>query len=103
MSINSSDTSISKSTQLDYAIPAAKIASLSSGEFVGFVADNPEEKIALKMFNAEIQNDHAGIAKEEADYLPIPQVAVVNEGDVEENYKKIKREVEGLVRKELEK
>jgi hypothetical protein len=37
LSINSSDTSVSKSTQLEYAIPASKIAALSSGEFVGIV------------------------------------------------------------------
>ena len=42
--------------QLDYAIPASKIASLSSGEFVGMVADDPHEKIKLKMFHAEIMN-----------------------------------------------
>jgi type IV secretory pathway TraG/TraD family ATPase VirD4 len=41
-SINSSDISISKSTQMDYAIPACKIAALSSGEFVGIVADTPK-------------------------------------------------------------
>jgi hypothetical protein len=45
MSINSSDTSISKSAQMHYAIPASKIATLSSGEFVGVVADSPGEKI----------------------------------------------------------
>jgi type IV secretory pathway TraG/TraD family ATPase VirD4 len=44
-SINSSDISISQSTQLDYAIPASKIASLSSGEFVGMVADNPKKRL----------------------------------------------------------
>ncbi|MET0572709.1 MAG: TraM recognition domain-containing protein, partial [Pedobacter agri] len=103
MSINSSDTSISKSTQLDFAIPAAKIAALSSGEFVGFVADNPEEKISLKMFHCEIQNDHDLLAKEEAAYQDIPVVAVVSERDVEENYKKIKSEVSGIVLRELEK
>ncbi|WP_316757407.1 conjugal transfer protein MobC [Pedobacter aquatilis] len=102
MSINSSDTSISKSTQLDYAIPAAKIASLSSGEFVGFVADNPEEKISLKMFHCEIQNNHDQIAKEEAAYVDIPVVAKLSERDVEENYKKIKSEVSGIVQRELE-
>lgn len=48
VSINSSDTSVSRSTQLDYAIPASKISSLSSGEFVGMVADNPETKLNLK-------------------------------------------------------
>ena len=58
MTINSSDTSISKATQLDYAIPASKIAMLSSGEFVSVVADNPDQPIELKMFHSRIQNDH---------------------------------------------
>ena len=40
--IGKGDTSISKSKQLEQAIPASTIASLSSGEFVGMVADNPE-------------------------------------------------------------
>ena len=57
VSVNRTDTSISHSKQLDSAIPASKIAALSSGEFVGLVADNPDEKIKLKMFNAEIIND----------------------------------------------
>ena len=43
ISINSSDTSISKSKQLKQAIPASTIASLSSGEFVRMVADNPDQ------------------------------------------------------------
>ena len=41
VSINSNDTSVSHSTQLEAAIPPAKIANLSSGEFVGAVADDP--------------------------------------------------------------
>ena len=57
VSVNRTDTSISHSKQLDSAIPASKIAALSSGEFVGLVADNPDEKIKLKMFHAEIIND----------------------------------------------
>jgi type IV secretory pathway TraG/TraD family ATPase VirD4 len=82
LSINSSDTSISKSTQLEYAIPASKISSLSSGEFVGIVADNPDEKIKLKVFHGEIQNNHDGIAKEEAEYQPIPAVSNVSDQDI---------------------
>jgi hypothetical protein len=39
---------------LDRAIPASKIAALSSGEFVGLVADNPYEKIKLKMFQQKL-------------------------------------------------
>ncbi|MBD1366599.1 YWFCY domain-containing protein [Mucilaginibacter sp. ZT4R22] len=103
LSINSSDTSISKSTQLDYAIPASKIAALSSGEFVGIVADNPDCKIELKMFHAEFQNDHAGIKKEEDNYKPLPVVANVTELDIQENYKSIKRDIERLLAVELQK
>jgi len=103
MSINSSDTSITKSTQLEYAIPASNIASLSSGEFVGIVADNPEEKIKLKVFHSEIQNDHAAIKAEEEAYKAIPVIAKVTEQDIEENYKKIKQDIEELFTLELKK
>jgi type IV secretory pathway TraG/TraD family ATPase VirD4 len=44
LSINSSDTSISLSKQLDNAIPPSKISSLSSGEFVGIVARRSRSK-----------------------------------------------------------
>jgi hypothetical protein len=62
-SINASDISITKSKQLEYAIPASRIASLSSGEFVGFVADNPDQRIPQKIFHCELQNDHEVLAK----------------------------------------
>ena len=101
MSINSSDTSITKSTQLDYAVPASKIASLSSGEFVGIVADNPDQKIALKVFHSEIQNNHTAVKKEEDLYKPIPVIKEVSSLDVVENYKRIKQEVDELIGSEL--
>lgn len=102
-SINSSDISISKSTQMDYAIPASKISALSSGEFVDIVADNPEQKIALKMFHSEVQNDHKAIAKEEANYKSIPIVQTVSAEDIAENYKKIKNDEERLIAEERKK
>lgn len=103
MSINSSDTSITKATQMDYAIPASKIATLSSGEFVGVVADNPEQKIKLKMFHSEIQNDHEAIALEETGYQEISMVKKVTAEMVEENYKQIKREIFELLKTECAK
>lgn len=102
MSINSSDTSISKSTQMDYAIPASKIATLSSGEFVGLVADSPGEKIPQKMFHAELQNDHQGIANEEAAYANVPALRQVTAEDVQANYLRIKKEVMDLARTVLQ-
>ncbi|HVI44582.1 MAG TPA: type IV secretory system conjugative DNA transfer family protein [Chitinophaga sp.] len=96
LSINRNDTSISRSTQLDYAIPASTIASLSSGVFVGTVADNPDQKIELKNFHAEIINDHAAIKAEEAGYKPIPKVCTVTPEMVTDNYERIKSEVQQI-------
>ena len=101
ISINSSDTSTTKSTQLDYAVPASKIASLSSGEFVGIVADNPEQKITLKVFYSEIQNDHGTIKKEEENYKLIPVIKRVSVEDVQENYQRIKADVSHLIETQL--
>ncbi|WP_293310867.1 conjugal transfer protein MobC [Pedobacter sp. UBA5917] len=96
-SINSSDVSISKSNQLEMAIPASRIASLSSGSFVGIVADNPEEKIALKMFHSEIQNDHRAMAQEEEGFEDIPEISPVSENDIMANYHRIKSEVAQII------
>jgi hypothetical protein len=101
ITINSSDTSTTKATQLDYALPAAKIAALSSGEFVGIIADNPDQKIKLKVFHSEIQNDHEAISNEEASYKAIPIINQVTDEDVKEAYNKIKNEIEDLINTEI--
>jgi hypothetical protein len=101
VSINSNDTSISKSTQLDYAVPASKISALSSGTFVGMVADNPDEKIELKVFHSEIQNDHAAIKTEEDQYKPIPEIDKVTSEDIQENYLMIKGDIQRLIDTEI--
>jgi hypothetical protein len=101
ISINSSETSVSKSTQLDLAIPASKIASLSSGEFVGMVADDPMQKISLKAFHSEILNDHEGIRNEEQNYKEIPLVRNVSQQVVLDNYFQIKDDVQMIVAKVL--
>jgi hypothetical protein len=97
VSINSQDTSVSRSVQLDYAIPASKISGLSSGEFVGMVADDPENKIDLKVFHNAIQNDHDAIKREELAYQPLPQVRQVDYEDVLSNYHQIKNDIRELI------
>lgn len=97
VSINSSDTSVSKSSQLDMAVPPSKIAALSSGEFVGMVSDNPDQKIDLKVFHGEILNDHEGIRKEEEGYLEIPVVREIDTEVIQENYLRIKRDILDIV------
>jgi hypothetical protein len=101
VSINRSDSTISRSTQLDAAIPPSKIAALSSGEFVGAVADNPDQKIDLKVFHAEIINDHAALKAEEDSYRPIPMVRNVSAYEIEQNYFKIKDDIMKIVRDRL--
>jgi hypothetical protein len=102
VSINRADTSISHSKQLDAAIPPSKISSLSSGEFVGMVADDPDNKIELKTFHCSILNDHEGLKKEQQAYKPIPIVRQISPSIIQRNYLQIKQEVDDLVNAEME-
>lgn len=102
VAVNRTDTSISHSKQLDSAIPASKIAALSSGEFVGLVADNPDEKIRLKMFHAEIINDADKLNEEVSRYKEIPIVSNVTQQQVLDNYYQVKMEVKRLIGEEVE-
>lgn len=102
ISINRNDTSVTKSKQLDLAIPISKISSLSSGEFVGMVADNPDQKIELKTFCAEVVNDHDALAKEQRNYKQLPSYFNVAQGDVLRNYLQVKKDVLEIVDTEIE-
>ncbi len=102
IAINRNDTSITKSKQLELAIPVNKISSLSSGEFVGMVADNPNETIVLKAFCAEFINDHESLASEQENYHELPIFSNVEPTTIQNNYLKVKREVATIVRTEIE-
>ncbi|WEK21316.1 MAG: conjugal transfer protein MobC [Candidatus Pedobacter colombiensis] len=102
LSINSGDTSISKSKQLEAAVPASKIAALSSGDFVGMIADNPDERIDLKAFHCQIINDHDALKAEEETYKPIPVIRQVDNSMVQRNYLQIKQEVQDIVDSEIQ-
>lgn len=92
-SINSGDTSISRSKQLEAAIPPSKISGLSSGEFVGMVADSPDCRIDLKAFHCEIINDHQALKKEEQNYQDIEVIRKLNTSMVQRNYFQIKQDI----------
>jgi hypothetical protein len=87
---------------LEAAVPPSRIAALSSGEFVGMVADNPEEKIELKAFHGEIVDDHAALKKEIEAYQPLPEIRKINAGIVERNYLQIKQDVQEIVQEVFE-
>lgn len=103
LSINRNDTSISKSKQLDSAVPASRIAGLSSGEFVGMVADDPDCPITLKTFHCHIRNDHEAVKKESAAYKALPVVRQVNSMLIQKNYLQIKQDINDLLHSELDK
>ena len=97
-SINSNDTSVSQSKQLETAIPVSTIA--SSGEFVGTVTDDPDQKIELKAFCCEIVNDHQLLKKELADYKDLEVVSNVEQQLITDNYLEIKKEVAAIIENE---
>lgn len=101
VSINRTDTSVSRNTQLDYAVPASKIATMSSGEFAGVIADNPDQKIERKVFHCSIVNDPASINAEEARYKQLPPSSV-SPLTIQNNFIRVKNEVTEIVESELE-
>ncbi len=102
LSINRSDTSISRSKQLEAAIPPSKISALSSGEFVGMVADDPDCKIELKAFHCEIINDYEALKQEQNDYKEIPIIRKLDNTMVQRNYLQIKQDVQDIIQSEME-
>ena len=110
LSISPEQQSTSYSTQLDSLIPAAKISNLSQGMFAGAVADNFGEEIEQKVFHAKIVVDTAAVAREEKSYVPIPQISFFEdengedcmERQIEENYDRIRVEVNQIIKDEME-
>jgi TusA-related sulfurtransferase len=102
LSINSNDTSISRSKQLESAIPASKIATLSSGEFVGIVADDPQCRIELKAIHCEILNDHEALKREESSYKEIEAIRKIDNSMVQRNYEQVKQDIQEIINSEME-
>ena len=102
ISINANDTSVSRSKQLEQAVPASVISSLSSGEFVGIVADNPNEPITLKAFHCNIHNERAKVWKEAAAGQTMPVFKKVERSMVQKNFEQIKEDIANLVENEME-
>ncbi len=102
ISINSGDTSISRSKQLEQSVPPSTISSLSSGEFVGVVADNPDQPIKYKAFHNRINNDHAAIKKEKENYKGLPLVRKKSKEEMYKDFMGIKQDAQDIVDAVLE-
>jgi hypothetical protein len=70
VSTNSSDTSVNHALQWEPMVTPATIANLSSGEFVGVVADDPDVPVELKAFHAKVQREESDVLGKE----PLPVV-----------------------------
>jgi len=101
ISINRADTSVSKSAQLDYAVPPSRISNLSSGEFVGVVADDPNQKIKLKNFHSERVDNLDQIIKEEKEFSDLQEVQKVSSQQITENYLQVKMHVRNIIETEV--
>ena len=66
------------------------------------VADNPDQKIELKAFCAEIINDHEALNREQEGYKELPVFSKVEPSDVLNNYLQVKRDVAVIVQTEIE-
>jgi len=95
VSVQEDRTSVTSSTQLDMAIPQSTISSLSSGEFVGVVADDPEQPIQLKKFHCRLVNSLDSSAISELPGRPVNSQVVL------ENYLQIKKDIASIVEAEM--
>src|SRR5690606_34636014 len=102
LSISSTGTSVSRSKQLESAIPPSKISALSSGEFVGMVTDNPDTVIDLKAFHCHIVNDHDALKKEQDNYRDIEVIRKLDNSMVQQNYLQIKQDVQDIIQSEID-
>jgi type IV secretory pathway TraG/TraD family ATPase VirD4 len=100
VSMNDNKTSVTNSTHLEMAIPQSTISSLSSGEFVGMVADDPQQKIRLKKFHCEIINK-ASKKEKQIDFKELPQLQV-DKKIILENYLLIKNDIRQVIETEME-
>lgn len=106
ISIQRNTTSINLNEQMDYLIPASKIASLNAGSLVGQIALDfgQENDFPSTYYNCKGSLNMEEIKKEEQNYVDLPKF--YNFGTLEErerklqqNFKKIYDEVEQVVAK----
>lgn len=90
ISVNSSDSSISKSQQWEPSITSATIATLSSGEFAGVVADDPGQELEMKTFHARlVKEDESKIV---AAY-DIPVVRMISPAIIQDTFYRVKQDI----------
>jgi len=90
-------TSVSTTLQWEPTATQSTIAGLSSGEFVGVLADDPDKQMELKFF-------HGHLVREDADgerRVELPVVRKVTDEEVKKNLWKVRNDILGMVAEEL--
>jgi hypothetical protein len=82
---------------LEIAAPVSTIASLSAGEFVGMVANNPDQNVSLKTFYSTIINDHELLKNEKAAFMTLPVIRKVDQKEANAVYQIIKQDIRDIV------
>jgi len=96
LSTNNRGTSNSRSLQLDLALPASKIAALSSGEFAGITADSPDQPMPLKAFHCQVKLEPQPAHTDD----PLPSKKVSREA-VNQVFQQIQEEAKRIVENRL--
>jgi hypothetical protein len=104
LSIDRNKTSTSLNEKLEVLIPAGKIASLNSGEMVGVIAADAQEKYTgqfeTSAVNCRINLDMDEIAKEEKGYRPLPSYydfGGKTEEKLRQNFHRITHEIQEMI------
>jgi hypothetical protein len=104
LSIDRNKTSTSLSEKLEPLIPAGKIASLNSGEMVGMIAADANEKFTgqfeTSAINCRINLDMNEISSEEKSYRPLPAYYDFDgktDEKLRQNFNRISREIQEMV------
>lgn len=95
------DLHITQSHQLEPSIPTSRIASLSSGEFVGMIADTPDQPIDLKTFCCRFRTDPEAFETGSAASEDLPVLRHVTHEMLMANFIRIRSEIETLVNVEM--
>lgn len=93
VSLNSTDTSVSKSLQWEPTVIPATISALSSGEFLGIVADDPDQKIELKAFHARLTSP----VIDTGDPIPLPYIRSIAPDEVIANFRRIRQDISDML------
>jgi hypothetical protein len=79
------------------AVAPSSLANLSSGEFIGMIADDPDKKIKLKGFHSSFTKK----TRPKTDQLSLPVVHEVTDMILDANYALIGQQIADLVKFEM--